>query len=205
MTKKKLNMNLKKVFGSIQTLLIVVLIIIILLMRNCSGNSNKNQKPKEIVKTTIEYIPFEKEVPKYIPKWQDKIIIDIDTFLVNQKIDTNAILSDYYAKYYFVDTLSLDTLGYVLVSDTVSQNKISSRKVKYNVNIPKITIEKTIYVNEREFYYGLGLAGNPKQLNYVGAEMLYKNKKNQAYGLGIGVNQKFQPVISGHIYWKIGK
>ena len=159
-------MNLKKVFGSIQTLLIVVLIIIILLMRNCSGDLTKKQKPKEIVKTTIEYIPVEKEVPHYIPKWKDKIVVDIDTFLVSQKIDTSAILSDYYAKYYFVDTLSLDTLGYVLVADTVSQNKIASRKVNYKVNIPKITIEKTIYLNEREFYYGIGLAGNPKQLNH---------------------------------------
>jgi hypothetical protein len=203
MTKTNNNMNLKKVFGTIQTLLIVVLIIIILLMRNCSGNSNPKPKPKEIVKTTIEYIPVNKEIPVYIPKWKEKIVIDIDTFLVN--VDTNAILSDYYAKYYFVDTLSLDTLGYVLVEDTVTQNKIASRKVNYKVNIPKITIEKTIYVNEREFYYGLGLAGNPKQLNYLGAEMLYKTKKKQAYGLGIGVNQNFQPVITGRIFWKIGK
>lgn len=203
MMKTKNNMNLKKVFGSIQTLLIVVLIIIILLMRNCSGNSNPKTKPKEIVKTTIEYIPVDKEIPVYIPKWKEKIITDIDTFLVD--VDTSAILADYYAKYYFVDTLSLDTLGYVLVEDTVTQNKITSRKVNYKVNIPKITIEKTIYVNEREFYYGLGLAGNPKQLNYLGAEMLYKTKKKQAYGLGIGVNQNFQPVITGRIFWKIGK
>jgi hypothetical protein len=203
MTKTNNNMNLKKVFGTIQTLLIVVLIIIILLMRNCSGNSNPKPKPKEIVKTTIEYIPVNKEIPVYIPKWKEKIVIDIDTFLVN--VDTNAILSDYYAKYYFVDTLSLDTLGYVLVEDTVTQNKIASRKVNYKVNIPKITIEKTIYVNEREFYYGLGLAGNPKQLNYLGAEMLYRTKKKQAYGLGVGVNQNFQPVITGRIFWKIGK
>lgn len=205
MTKTKINMNLKKVFGTIQTLLIVVLIIIILLMRNCSGTSNSipKSKPKEIVKTTIEYIPVNKEVPIYVPKWKDKIITDIDTFLIN--VDTNAILSDYYTKYYFVDTLSLDTLGYVLVSDTITQNKIASRKVNYQVNIPKITIEKTIYVNKREFYYGIGLTGNQKQINYLGAELLYKNKKRQAYGLGIGVNQQFQPVITGRIFWKIGK
>ena len=104
MTKTNNNMNLKKVFGTIQTLLIVVLIIIILLMRNCSGNSNPKPKPKEIVKTTIEYIPVNKEIPVYIPKWKEKIVIDIDTFLVN--VDTNAILSDYYAKYYFVDTMT---------------------------------------------------------------------------------------------------
>ena len=151
-----------------------------------------------------EVLPSPKSiVPEYVPKWRERIVTDIDTFL--KDIDTSAILADYYAKYYFVDTLSFDTLGYALVKDTVSQNKIASRGVEYKLNIPKITIEKTIYLNQREFYYGVGVAGNPQQLNYVGGEVLYRTKKKQAYGLGIGVNQNFQPVISGRIFWKIGK
>ena len=76
---------------------------VLLISFSWNPRSCKNKKPKEIIKTTIEYIPVEKEVPQYIPKWIDRVIVDIDTFLVNQKIDTNAILSDYYAKYYFVD------------------------------------------------------------------------------------------------------
>jgi hypothetical protein len=34
---------------------------------------------------------------------------------------------------------------------------------------------------------------------------MYRNKKKQAYGLGVGINQNLQPVLSGRIYWKIGK
>jgi len=194
---------LKKVFGNIQTLLIIVLVIVILLMRTCSGKKDSGEKV--ITKTKIEYIPVEKIVPEYVPKWKEKIVIDIDTFLANTDVDTLAILADYYAKYYFVDTLSFDTLGYALVKDTVTQNKIASRSLEYQLNIPKITVEKTIYLNQREFYYGLGIAGNLRQLNSIGGEILYKTKKKQAYGLGIGVNQNFHPIISGRIYWKIGK
>jgi hypothetical protein len=122
-------------------------------------------------------------------------------------LDTAAILFEYYAQYKYSDTLSLDTLGYVVVNDVISQNKITARNYKYKVDIPVKTtiITNTIYENKREFYYGLGMAGNMNQLNYVGAELMYKNKKKQAYGLGVGINQKLQPVLSGHIYWKIGK
>ena len=194
---------LKKVFGNIQTLLIVVLVIVILSMKTCSREKDSGEKV--ITKTKIEYIPIEKIVPEYVPKWKEKIVIDIDTFLANTDVDTLAILADYYAKYYFVDTLSFDTLGYALVKDTVTQNKIASRSLEYQLNIPKITVEKTIYLNQREFYYGLGIAGNLQQLNSMGGEILYKTKKKQAYGLGIGVNQNFHPIISGRIYWKIGK
>lgn len=194
---------LKKVFGNIQTLLIVVLVIVILSMKTCSREKDSGEKV--ITKTKIEYIPIKKIVPEYVPKWKEKIIIDIDTFLANTDVDTLAILADYYAKYYFVDTLSFDTLGYALVKDTVTQNKIASRSLEYQLNIPKITVEKTIYLNQREFYYGLGIAGNLRQLNSIGGEILYKTKKKQAYGLGIGVNQNFHPIISGRIFWKIGK
>ena len=191
----------KKVFDNIQTLLIVVLVIVIL-MKSCG---EKNIESQVTTKTKIEYIPVEKKVPQYIPQWKTRIEteIDIDTFLT--KVDTSAILNDYYSKYYYEDTLSLDTLGYVLVKDTISRNNITSRNIDYKVFIPKITIEKTILINKREFYTGFGISGNTQQLNYIGTELLYKTKNKQAFGLGIGVNQNFIPVVSGRMYWKLGK
>jgi hypothetical protein len=193
---------LKKVFGNIQTLLIVVLVIVIIMMKSCG---EQTIDPQIITKTKIEYISIEKKVPQYVPKWKTRIEteINIDTFLT--KVDTSAILNDYYSKYYYEDTLSLDTLGYVLVKDTISKNKIASRNIDYKLLIPKITIEKTIILNKREFYTGFGVTGNIDQLNYIGVEGLYRTKKKQAFGLGIGVNQYFIPVISGRMYWRIGK
>jgi hypothetical protein len=192
---------MKHIFKNIQTLLIVVLIGIIILMRSCSTTSPT--KPKTIIKTTIEYIPVTDTVPEYIPKWSEKIIVEIDTF--REPIDTTEILKDYYSKYYYVDTLKVDTFGFVLVKDTVSQNKIASRNIEYNINVPKITIEKTTYLNNREFYLGPSIQGNREQLNYVGGELYFKTKKSQLYGVGIGVNNNLQPVLKAGMYWKIGK
>jgi len=200
-------MDFKKVFGNIKNILIVVLIIIILLMRNCSGNGKNStpKPPKPTIETKTEYITIEKEVPVYVPKWKTKEIPKLIPYPI--PTDTAAILFEYYAQYKYSDTLSLDTIGYVVVNDVISKNKIESRSYVQKITIPvtTTTITNTVYENKREFYYGLGVAGNKNQLNYVGAELMYRNKKKQAYGLGVGINQNLQPVLSGRIYWKIGK
>ena len=195
---------MKDFFKNIQTLLIVVLVVIILFMRACDGG-NDPIEPKVITKVETKWdtVKIVKEV--YIPKWKTRIIKEVDSILVNTPIDTLEVLKDYYAKNVFVDEIVLDSLGVVTVTDTIHKNIIWGRTVKSDILIPTTTITKEIYLNNREFYWGLGLQGRSDQLNYLGGEILYKDKKKQIYGLGIGVNQDLQPVISGRLYWKIGK
>jgi len=200
-------MDFKKVFSNLKNILIVVLIIIILLMRACSGSSKPQTPPKPKIKTETktEYVTVEKKVPVYVPKWRTKEVPKYIPYII--PADTAAILFEYYAKYTYPDTLNLDSLGYVVINDIITKNKIASRNFTYQIEIPKVTTTTTIteYINKRELYYGFGMSGNMNQLNYIGAELVYKNKKRQAYGLGVGINQKLQPVLSGHIYWKLGK
>jgi hypothetical protein len=92
-----------------------------------------------------------------------------------------------------------------VITDTISQNQIKSRKISYTFTYPRTTIRETIILNKRELYFGIGLTGNQDQLQYLGGEMVYKNKKRQAYGLGVGVDQNLVPVISARMYWKLGK
>lgn len=183
----------------IKNILIVVLVLIIILMRTCA--SPTPTKPRTKIKITTEYVQVTETIPEYIPQWKERIEVVIDTFTT--PIDTTAILVDYYSKYFYKDTLNVDTFGYIVVKDTISKNKIASRNVEYNLSIPITTIEKTSYINEREWYVGLGT--NINNLNYVGGELLYKNKKYQAYGLGLGINNQFEPIISGRMYWRINK
>jgi hypothetical protein len=191
---------LKRYFKNIQSLLIVVLIVIIFLLRNCSSPI----KPTEriIRDTIVEYVTIEKEYPVYVPKIKYVTKIDIDTFTT--PIDTAAILSDYYSIKTYEDKQVLDSLD-ITITDTISQNQIMGRYLKYNFTYPRKTIKETIYINPREFYVGFGLTGDQSQINYLGSELMYRNKKKQAYGFGIGVNQDLQPVFTGRMYWKIGK
>jgi len=192
---------MKKYFNSIQSLLIAVLVVVILLMRQCSGPVTPTE-PQIIRDTIIEYVTIEKEYPVYVPKVKYITKVDIDTFTT--PIDTSAILSDYYAIKTYEDKQVLDSLDLTII-DTVSQNQILGRKIAYNFTYPRKTVKETIILNKRELYFGVGVTGNPDQLQYLGGEMVFRNKKRQAYGLGVGVDQNLIPVISVRMYWKLGK
>ena len=198
-------MDLKKVFRNLQTIIILTLVIVILLMRNCSGTKSINVNEPRIERdTVVEYITVTKTTPVYVPKIKYINKINVDTFLVYNPIDTASILADYYSEVYYDDEQNLDSL-YLTILDTISQNRIIGRQIKYTLKYPQSIITEKIYINQREFYVGLGGAGTFTQLNYFGGEMLYKTKKKQAYGLGVGLNQNLVPIISARMYWKIGK
>jgi len=190
-----------KYFKNIQSLLIVVLIFVIYLMRSCQGE-NVPTEPTVTRDTITEYITVEKTYPVYVPKVKYVTQVDLDTFSL--PIDTTVILSDYYAIKTYEDKQVLDSLNLV-ITDTISQNQIKSRKIAYNFTYPRKTIIEKHYINKRELYVGLGLTGNQDQIQYLGGEMVFKSKKRQAYGLGVGVDQNLVPVISIRMYWKLGK
>lgn len=194
---------MKKYFKNLQTLLIVVLVIILLIMRNCSGDPIPVD-PVIITKIETRYDTITKNVPVYVPEYVQKIETRVDTIVRIQPIDTVAILKDYFATYVYQDKQELDSLNLTII-DSISQNKIFARTIEYDLIYPTTTVTKEIYLNNREFYWGIDLKGRSDQLNYLGGSLLYKNKKKQMYSIGLGVNQNFEPVISGGLYWKIGK
>lgn len=207
---------MRKLFNNIQSVIIIVLIIVIFLQQQCSGPStglnlfNKNLKqPTPIGSTVITKIKTKWDTIKidnliYVPKWKTHIITEYDTILTTN-IDTLSILKDYYTKYFYADTLDLDTLGNIVINDTISQNLITFRKIIPNIYIPTTTIERDLLISKNEFYYGFGLAGNKQQFNYIGGELLWRNKRKKVIGLGVGINQNLQPVLTGRLFWKIGK
>ena len=192
---------MKKYFQNIQSLLLVVLVVIIFLMRGCSSTPASTE-PRIERDTVTEYITIEKESIVYQPKIKYITKVDIDTFLT--PVDTLAILADYYAVRTYEDTQVLDSLN-ITITDTVSQNQILGRQIAYNFTYPRKTIKETIYINQRELYFGLRGIGNMDQVSYLGGEMLFRNKKKQIYSFGVGVDQNLVPVISLSTYWKLGK
>ena len=195
---------MKAFFKNIQTLLIVVLVVVILFMRSCDGGGG-SVEPKVITKVETKWdtITITKNV--YIPKWKTKIVTEVDSILINVPIDTLEVLKDYYAKNVFVDEIKLDSLGVVTITDTIYKNTVWRRAVESNILIPTTTITKEIYLNNREFYWGLNVAGNRNQINYLGGGILFKSKRKNIYGLGVGVNENFEPIISASYYMKLGK
>ena len=192
---------MKKFFGSIQSILIIVLAGVLLYQSQCS--KKPDVEPEVIVTIETKWDTVSVTQTEYVPKWRTRVVTKHDT--IPSDIDTMSILKDYYSKFHYVDTLTLDTLGYLVLSDTISKNSIVSRSFTSGITIPTTTITKEIYLKKREFFWGMGLNGDPSQLNYLGGEFMYKNKQRNMFGVGVGVNQDLQPVFSGRMYWKIGK
>ena len=192
---------MKDFFKNIQTLLIVVLIALLFFQRSCS--STPTPEPEVITKIEVRYDTIETVKEVYVPKWRTRVVTE--TISIPTEIDTTAILQDYYTKYFYSDTLQIDTVGFAIINDTISRNTVLARDVRTNILIPTTTITKEIYLNKNELYWGVGLQGRTDQINYLGTELLWRTKKRSTYGFGLGVNQDFQPVLSGRMYWKIGK
>ena len=192
---------MKVLFKNIQTLLIVVLAVLLLLQRSCS--STPKVEPEVITKVVTQWDTLEVTKTKYVPKYIKKTVVSIDTF--QAPIDTMSILRDYYAKYFYTDTIKVDSLGFIVINDTVTRNLISKRDVQSNIFIPTTTITNTTYLYKRELFWGASVSGNQEQIQSINGELMYVNKKRNAYGFGVGVDQNFQPIFTGRLYWKIGK
>ena len=161
---------MEKYIGNFKNLIILVLIIVIIFLRQCSGTGGVDNTPSEptiITNVETKYDTITKEVTKYVPKIVTRIKTEIDTIRLTQKIDTLSILEDYFAKYVYEDFQQLDSLN-LTIRDTISQNKILSRKIFYDLIYPTTTVTETKYINQREFYVGFGLNGTSKQFNYIG-------------------------------------
>jgi len=192
---------LKDYFKNIQTLLIVVLVVLLFLQRSCS--STPVPEPKIITETVTKWDTVSITKTEYIPKWKTRIETIHDT--IPSSIDTVAILKDYYAKYFYTDTIQIDTLGSIVINDTITRNLISMRDVQSNIFIPTTTITNTIYLYKREFYGGFSVGATNQAVQNINGELLYINKKRDAYGFGVGLNPQWQPVYTVRMYWKIGK
>ena len=152
-----------KYFKNISPYLVVIAILVILLIlcrecQRCSPPPETEIKYDTIyitdtidhvfvldsTKTEIEYVYIEKPVPQYV--------------------DTAAILKDYFATRYYQDTLiNNDTIAFLVINDSISENRVQNRHYYYENRVPKITetiyITKTIYETESCNRFNIGIGG----------------------------------------------
>jgi hypothetical protein len=198
---------LKNIFKNFQSLIIIGLIIVIFLLRECRGEKSPlPTEPITIVKIETKYDTIIETVPTYIPKYKTRVKWKTvhDTIEIHDTIpvDTASVLEEYFAAYAYTDTLKKDSVTFI-INDTISQNKILSRGIKYNLVYPTTIIQTEREVNQRELYVGFGLGGDRQQISYAGSELILRTKKEKLYGVGIGINNSFQPILTFKMNWKV--
>ncbi len=182
-------------------IIIIVIIGIIFFQRECNTtteHSKCNHDVEVIIDTihdTIEIISVQ-----YVPSISYR---DTGSVLWKyHKIDTALILADYFSKYYYQDTILYDTNGLIVVSDTITQNRISYRKptitlyprlIKQNNLINQVTQPKV------KVFLGLGIGGNMTHFS-LSPSLLLITKKETAYSLSYDLLDRG---VNFTMYWKI--
>lgn len=195
---------IKKNFLSI---LVLIFIIILFFYRNPFGCIKPVEK--EIVYKTDTIKTYVQQPPVYIPQYiptqtssQPVINIppqyipsnDISTLVQQYKqvVDKFLALNSFKDSVLLKDSLGVK-VGIVNINDEISENKILSRKVDYQLKFPITTIENTITIKEKEkpvnkWFVLTGITGNSKQIvNGGNIGIGWLNKKDQFFYLKSGI------------------
>ncbi len=193
--------------------LVVLVLLVILLLKNCKSTPSVDGPVKVIRDTTWIIkdctINSKPQIIKTIP-----INVYHDTIYKEYLPDTNYqklvqqyqdVVSKYLATNLYSDSVRIDTIGYVKVTDTVSQNQILKRGYRINVKYPIIT-ETVIKPapKVRQLYAGgqvSGVSGSP--VNGINAGLLYKTKKDYIIGANAGFDRNGNIIYGVQSYWKI--
>lgn len=104
--------------------------------------------------------------------------------------DTAAIIARFYQTAFYSDTISskdttLRKYGYVIVNDSVHQNRITNRRLITNLKIPEVTNTVTLVKNKPVLYMGATVMGTPTAPLYaVGGDLSLKSVNGKIYTVG---------------------
>lgn len=145
---------------------------------------------------TIERIPYVlNNEPQYIPNPNydslSKQFTELRDILLETKIKR--------------DSAKLDTFGTVYITDTVKNNDIQGRNIKYNLKIPKETLTITKPASlKNQWLLGASLQGNKTQvINQLDFKVLMINKKNKGYEAKVGIDNNGRVNYGGGMYIKL--
>jgi len=192
--------------------LLVLAIIAFMLLRECnSSNQSIQRKPDTVTVVDTAYITKTNTKIKKVLIASTDLSYDItndprfvpDTSYENLKAQFAKLSKDYTARNIYKDTLILDSIGFVHVTDSVQFNTLLNRHYTYSYKLPIVTKTTTItnYAKQvRQLYAGVGI--NSLGVNSINAGLMYKSRRDQLYGFTLGVNNN-QLVYGVQTYFKI--
>ena len=191
-------------------LLIGILIAIIFLQRSCNGKQISST-PEPIITTDTIWKTTHDTMYKNVTIVKEEYIKpEGEQYNSGETIDTckarfQNLLKEHIVRRVYSDTLKLDSLGTIVVRDTVWLNKLyGKRSYTKDYKIPFVT--KTIIKPEppkRQLYIGGNLFGNTNSIQSITPGLLYKNKKDQIYQVNVGISTNGDIIYGVGGYWKI--
>lgn len=185
--------------------IVVLVLISLLFIERCNQKPAPEQKPIVVRETTYvkkDSIIYSKpQLVKVLEVHKDSAYLP-DTNYNKLVLQYQQIVNQLLAKNIMQDSIKIDSIGYVKITDTVQKNLVIGRSSEVSVKYPIIKETITLpYTPKNQLYIGGGLQMGPAgQLN---GGLLYKNKKDQIFGGSVGITSQGQLIYGVQSYWKI--
>lgn len=156
---------------------------------------------REIVKHEVKRLTIHKTDTQYVKEpW---MVPDTNYAVLKKQFED--LVTKYASANIYQDTIRIDTIGVVILTDTVRQNQLRFRNYVHNYKIPTITITKQVPLPPRRQVYIGGAVGAtyPVAISSVQAGMLFKDKKDRVFGASVGLDTRGVMTYSLSSYWKI--
>lgn len=185
---------------NIQSIIIVILTGIIIWLSQC-----QRVDVVEPVQNEVEYVHDTTYVPQLV--YEDTTIYSIsyrDTAIYDT---TSAIVQyispekDWMTQRQYMDTLDLDTLGYLVLHDLIYKNKIVMRSYSAHIKFKMTPPVKLKSRSVTEIYWGGSTTLSPTGFKSLTGDLLL-TRNDAGYLIGIGLGQDFNYVFKFGIYFK---
>lgn len=173
------------------SVVLIAIIFLFLMFKRC-GDGGKTKPTSDTISVRIDTVWMQsKSDTFYTPavtktEWKTKLEYKTDTLesFEYMKVDTTAILKDYLATRYYQDSIAVQ-YGKVYISDTITKNKIASRGIKTNFNIPVVRETITLRQPKRNIaYLGFSAMGSEQSfLEQTEVSFGVKVKNDKYYGV----------------------
>lgn len=166
------------------TNLLIIALLALLLVKVMGKHANV--ETVKIVRDTVYIVHQDTVITK------PSLVTVIKPVQISQKLlhDTTYIKDSLLSTKIYHDTLRVDSIGEVRITDTIANNSLVAHKFDYNFRERVITNTITKYAKPRnQIYAGGGIGSSPlgaPNAAYVG--LLLKNKRDNVLGFNIGYN-----------------
>ena len=182
-------------------IIIIVLLFIILTQKSCI---NKIIPSTPIIKIDTVFVNHNSIIEKKVPIYITLPGKDSNKYIPNENCDSLKLQYINLAKKYisqniYRDTIKIDSIGKLFITDTVSHNLLGKRKTESHFKIPIIT-KTTIKIADpvRQLYIGGNIFGQTNKIQIFTPGLLYKTKQDNIYQINAGIN------FDGTIVYGIG-
>ena len=113
------------------------------------------------------------------------------------------VVNQLLAKNIMQDSVAIDSVGYVKITDTVQKNLVIGRSTKVNIRYPIIRETITLPAKKtNQLYVGGAILGDPAP-NAIMASALLKTRNEKLFGGSLSINTYGNMQYGIHSYWKI--